>query len=79
MYWWENKIQSHGETAIIAKSLLRNFTKIKTLVKKGATAILVSHELWMIEKYCDRVVWIDKGKIIMKGNSKEVLNKYLKK
>jgi ABC-type polysaccharide/polyol phosphate transport system ATPase subunit len=58
---------------------IKSAKKIKALVKKGAIAILVSHELWMIEKYCDRVIWIDKGEIVIKGNTKDVLNKYLKK
>ena len=50
--------------------------KIKELVKGGATAILVSHELWMIEKYCDRVIWLDGGKIIKEGKTEDIVNEY---
>ena len=53
--------------------------KIKELVKNGASVILISHELWMIEKYCDRVIWMDDGKIIKDGDCKEVLKDYLKR
>jgi ABC-type polysaccharide/polyol phosphate transport system ATPase subunit len=52
--------------------------KIKELVKKGATIILVSHEMWMIEKYCDRVIWLDKGNIFREGNTKDVVKEYKK-
>lgn len=52
--------------------------KIKELVKSGASVILVSHELWMIEKYCDKTIWLDKGKIKEQGNTKKVLKEYLK-
>ncbi len=52
--------------------------KIQELVKNGSTAILVSHELWMIEKYCDKVIWMDKGKIIKEGIPKEILREYKK-
>lgn len=53
--------------------------KIKELVSKGASVVLVSHELWMIEKYCHRVIWIDEGRIKMEGDVKSVLKGYEKK
>jgi len=52
--------------------------KINELVEGGASVILVSHELWMIEKYCDRVIWMEKGKIKREGNVKEILKEYKK-
>lgn len=52
--------------------------KINEFVKNGATVLLVSHKLEMIEKYCNRVIWIDKGRIVKKGNSKDVIKDYLK-
>lgn len=55
----------------------KSANKIKELVKGGASVILVSHELWMIKKYCDRVIWLDKGKIVKKGKTEEVVKKYL--
>ena len=51
--------------------------KIKELVNSGAAVILVSHELWMIEQYCDRAIWLDNGQIISVGNSKEITKKYI--
>ena len=50
--------------------------KIKELVKNGVSVLLVSHELWMIEKYCDRVLWLDKGKIRKEGKVKDVVKRY---
>ncbi len=52
--------------------------KIKQLIKKGASAILVSHDMLMISKYCDRIVWLDKGEIKDIGKTKEVVKKYKK-
>jgi len=34
MYWWEGKIQNEKETVIIAKTLEKNFEKIKEEVAK---------------------------------------------
>lgn len=50
--------------------------KIRKLVKNGATAVLVSHELWMIERYCSRVIWLDKGRIVKEGKTKDVITAY---
>jgi len=52
--------------------------KIKELVKNGVTIVLVSHDLRLIEKYCDRVIWMEKGKIVKQGHNKEVVKEYLK-
>jgi len=57
---------------------IKSADKIKEFVKKGATVLLVSHELWMIEKYCDKVTWLGKGRIIKKGKARDVVSDYKK-
>ena len=52
--------------------------KIKELVKNGTTVLLVSHELDLIEKYCDRVIWMEEGRIVKSGKSKKVVRAYLR-
>ncbi len=58
------------------KFRFKSSEKIKELAKKGTTVLLVSHELWMIEKHCSRVIWLDKGKIMMDGKVEEVMKEY---
>jgi ABC-type polysaccharide/polyol phosphate transport system ATPase subunit len=53
--------------------------RMEELVKKNATLILVSHDLDLIEKYCDRAILMDKGKVIKEGSPEEVINEYIKK
>jgi len=50
--------------------------KMEQLLKGGATVILVSHNLEAIKKYCHRVFWIHKGKIIKQGNPKKITESY---
>ncbi|MFT4303130.1 MAG: ABC transporter ATP-binding protein [Candidatus Woesearchaeota archaeon] len=50
--------------------------KLKELVKQGKSIILVSHEIWMIEKHCNRVIWLKDGKIYQEGETKEILKNY---
>ena len=58
---------------------IKSVNKMKQMIKQGASILLVSHDINLIKKYCDRVIWLEKGKIIKQGNTKEVIRKYLKK
>ncbi|KHL92660.1 hypothetical protein QW71_27940 [Paenibacillus sp. IHB B 3415] len=44
---------------------------------KGTTIVFVSHDLGAMEKLCDRVVWINKGKMMSDGKPKKVIDQYL--
>lgn len=52
--------------------------KIRDLVKQGAVVLLVSHNLNLIKKHCDRLIWLDKGRIIKEGETKVVIEEYRK-
>jgi ABC-2 type transport system ATP-binding protein len=58
------------------KFKIKSVKKIKEMVKEGTSVILVSHDLNMIKKYCDRVMLLEKGKIVKIGNTKEVILEY---
>ncbi len=47
---------------------------MKKLADDGMTMLIVSHELNFIKKFCNRVIYLDEGKIIEEGNSKEIFN-----
>jgi ABC-2 type transport system ATP-binding protein len=44
---------------------------------KGRTIVHVSHQLETIKKYCDRVVLLEKGRIVKIGTTDEVLKDFL--
>lgn len=52
--------------------------KICELAKEGATVLFVSHEIVNILDYCDRVIWIHNGEIVMEGEPKRVCSAYMK-
>ncbi len=52
--------------------------EIEALMKQGITIMLASHRLDNIDKYCDRTIWLDKGRIAKQGKSREVIESYLK-
>lgn len=57
---------------------IKSANKIKELVNKEVTVLLVSHELQMIKKYCDRVIWTKDGMIVKKGDTKKIIKEYKK-
>ena len=50
--------------------------RMKELMGGGATVLLVSHSIEQIERLCSKVVWLDKGKVKMQGDTLEVCNAY---
>ena len=40
------------------------------------TLVIVSHSLSTIKNYCDRVIWLDKGKVMIEGEPNEVIGEY---
>lgn len=51
--------------------------KMKSLIMdKDRTVIIISHNLETLKSVCDRIVWMDKGEIMMIGTPEEVLPKY---
>lgn len=50
--------------------------RMKQLMAGGTTVLLVSHSIDQIERLSDQVIWLDKGKIIMSGETSEVCTAY---
>jgi lipopolysaccharide transport system ATP-binding protein len=47
-----------------------------SLIRSGATAVFVSHNLQAIEAICDRVIWLDHGEVMAEGETEEVTERY---
>lgn len=66
-----DEILSVGDLAFQTKSE----NKMRSMIGGGTTVLFVSHSLEQIEKMCDRIVWIEKGKI-QKIGGKEICEEY---
>lgn len=55
----------------------KSYDKIRSMMRSGTTVLLVSHSVNTIETICNRVIWLDKGKLIMDGNAKDVCKAYV--
>jgi ABC-type polysaccharide/polyol phosphate transport system ATPase subunit len=53
------------------------FAKIDEFRKRGGTILVVSHQLDLVKKIADRVVWLRDGVVMMDGAPDEVVGAYL--
>ena len=68
-----DEILGAGDAYFAGKSSER----MKELVEdSGATVLLVSHALEQVARYCDESIWIERGQIVLRGPSLEVINAY---
>lgn len=57
---------------------IKSEKKIADIVNSGKTLLLVSHSIEKIKALTDKVIWMEKGKVVLVGPSKEVCDSYLK-
>lgn len=67
-----DEVLGAGDAYFLSKSSER----VAQIVQSGASVLLVSHALDQITRFCDKAIWIDRGKIIDQGTSLEVVKAY---
>lgn len=67
-----DEILAVGDAAFQKKCL----KKMREFVDNGTTLIIVSHNLEMIEDFCERGVFLKQGSIVFNGKSSEAIAKY---
>ena len=69
-----DEVLSVGDANFKKKSL----AKMKELISdERKTVVMVSHDMSTMQTLCDRILWIDKGEVVLTGSSEEVIGKYL--
>ena len=54
------------------------YHKFEEFKKQGKTILFVSHDLGSINKYCDRVILLNRGRKVAEGEPKEIVDLYKK-
>lgn len=67
-----DEILAVGDEAFQRKSR----AKMLELMGGGTTVLYVSHSLDQIRELCNRVIWLDHGKVVMQGEALEVCDAY---
>ncbi len=51
--------------------------KFRELRRRAKTILLVTHSLGLVERFCDRAIWLDEGRVRAHGDPKRVVDAYL--
>jgi len=78
-------IQSSGDIFLLDEVLAVGDYEFRKKARKvfarmkcqGKTVIIVSHELDQIIANCDRVIWLDHGRIVKSGSPKLIIKQYI--
>jgi lipopolysaccharide transport system ATP-binding protein len=54
----------------------KSHAAMKAKIKQGKTVILVSHSMEAIRDLCHRVLWIERGKLVLCGDTSKVVETY---
>lgn len=68
-----DEVLAVGDEAFVHKCL----DKIAAFKRRGKTILLVSHSLESVRRLCDRVVWMNNGKVEASGDPPRVIDAYL--
>ncbi len=68
-----DEVLSVGDQKFRKKSRAKMLELIRC---ENKTVLFVSHNMHTISSLCDRIIWLNKGKVKMIGNTDEVIKKY---
>ena len=68
-----DEIFAGGDAAFMTKAKVR----MHALIDKANIMIMVSHDHLLVKSLCNRVLWLDHGKLIADGSPNEVVERYL--
>jgi ABC-type polysaccharide/polyol phosphate transport system ATPase subunit len=68
-----DEVLAVGDQAFTVKCL----DKFGDFRRRNKTILLVTHSLDLVEKFCDRALWLDKGKTLAEGEPRRVVASYL--
>ncbi|MBG9389779.1 ABC transporter ATP-binding protein [Caenimonas aquaedulcis] len=54
----------------------KSFDRILAMKERGTTILFCSHALYQVEAFCDRVMWLDQGRMMAVGEPHAVIRDY---
>jgi ABC-type polysaccharide/polyol phosphate transport system ATPase subunit len=68
-----DEIFAGGDAAFMAKARARMYA----LIDKANIMIMVSHDHQLVKSLCNRVIWMDHGKLVADGSPEDIVEHYL--
>jgi lipopolysaccharide transport system ATP-binding protein len=54
----------------------KSFARIRDLSSGGTTLLLVTHDVYSASQLCDRMIWLDAGRLLMDGPPRQIVTAY---
>lgn len=70
-----DEIIGTGDAIFIKKANER----FDAMIEKSKIVVIASHDLSIIEKFCNKVLWLDAGKLVFFGDTKTGIKRYTEK
>jgi ABC-type polysaccharide/polyol phosphate transport system ATPase subunit len=67
-----DEIFSVGDIHWIEKAKQR----MQALINRSSILVVVSHQMDLVQQYCDEVIWLQNGQIVMQGKADDVVESY---
>jgi ABC-type polysaccharide/polyol phosphate transport system ATPase subunit len=55
----------------------RALEALRTLIEGGKTVLFISHDMWNVRRLCDRILWMDEGRVRACGDAAEIAERYM--
>ena len=68
-----DEIFAGGDVAFMAKARAR----MHNMIDKANIMIMVSHDHQLVKSLCNRVIWMDHGKLVADGSPEDIVERYL--
>jgi lipopolysaccharide transport system ATP-binding protein len=70
-----DEVLAVGDAAFQRKCL----GKMEGIARENRTILFVSHNMPAVQSLCHRAIWLDEGRIVAEGNTRDVVGEYLQK
>lgn len=68
-----DEVFAGGDAAFLEKAKPR----LSALIENASIMVMVSHDHALVESLCNRVIWLDHGKLIADGRPKDIISRYI--
>lgn len=56
----------------------RAIDSLRQLIENGKTVLFISHDMWNVRRLCDRILWMDQGRVRAYGPAAEMAEQYMR-
>ena len=55
----------------------RALEALRQIIADGRTVLFISHDMWNVRRLCDRILWIEEGRVRAYGPAGEIAERYM--